>query len=166
MMKQYYGAALVLMAIAAGVAGEAAAQDSEIVGTAATPGVIAAFITAGAIDPNGKVPALNAVKGAGVTNISMASPIAILQRGHSYAFLLASQNIDFKGTCSDSYVLQRGAKILARGSIHTYACAPGTYWEWEIYSPAIPNSPGPATLVGTVTFKGQKATTTANVIIR
>lgn len=134
--------------------------------TAATPGVIANFITAGAPDPRGKVPALDAVAGAGVSNITMASPIAILQHGRVYTYLMTSQNIAFKGICTDSYVLQRGAVVLGRGQIHTYDCAPGTYWQWAINGRTIPNSPGLATLTGTVTYGGKKATTSTTVLIR
>jgi hypothetical protein len=165
MAKNHYLATLLSIGLGTGffVSSDAVAETADA--TAAPPGVIAAFITAGAIDPKRKVPALDAVKGAGISNISMASPLAVLKHGSFYAFILTSQNVTFKGTCADSYVLQRGAKILARGSIHTYGCAPGTYWEWEAVSPAIPNSPGLATLVGTVTFGGKKTTTSATVLI-
>src|ERR1700710_847185 len=156
---------LAAVAIVASMSISARAQNSRADAVDPAPGVIADFITAGAIDPNGKVPVLNAIKGAGVSNIAMASPLAVLKHGSFYAVILTSQNVTFKGTCTDSYVLQRGTKILARGTIHTYACAPGTYWEWEINTPAIPNSPGLATLVGTVTFGGKKNTTSANVLI-
>ncbi len=154
------------LTIVTGISSSVTAYAADTDATAATPGVIAAFITAGAVDPKGKVPALNAVTGAGVSNVTVASPQAILQHGHFYTFVLASQNIAFKGSCTDSYVLERGTKILAHGTIHTYACAAGTYWEWAANSPAIPNSPGLATLVGTVTFGGKKATTSASVLIK
>lgn len=157
---------MAVIAVVTSMSGRACAQNSAAESAAPPPGVIAAFITAGAIDPNGKVPVLNAIKGAGVSNIAMASPLAVLKHGSSYAVILTSQNFTFKGTCTDSYVLQRGTKILARGTIHTYACAPGTYWEWEINTPAIPNSPGLATLVGTVTFGGKKTTTSADILIK
>ena len=154
------------MAIVTGMGGSAAAQSVEPDATAAPPGVIAAFITAGVADPNGKVPKLNAVAGAGVTNIAISSPQGILQHGGFYTIVLASQNVAFKGNCTDSYVLQRGTKILAHGTIHTYACGAGSYWEWAINTPAIPNSPGLANLVGTVAFGGKKVTTTAKVLIK
>jgi hypothetical protein len=154
------------VAIVSGLVGTAAAQPAVTDAAAATPGVIAAFITAGATDPKNKVPTLNAIKGAGVSNVTVASPLAILQHGSFYTFVLASQNVTFKGNCTDSYVLERGAKILARGTIHAYPCGPGSYWEWAANSPAIPNSPGIATLVGTVAFGGKKATTSATVLIK
>jgi hypothetical protein len=166
MARRFYSAAGVVacMATVIGISGSASARDANTDAVTAIPGVIAAFITAGAVDPRGKVPALDAVKGT-ISNITVASPLTVLQHGSFYTFVLASQNVTFKGTCTDSYVLQRGTKILARGPIHTYPCAAGTYWEWAANSPAIPNSPGLATLVGTVTFSGKKTTTTANVLI-
>jgi hypothetical protein len=134
--------------------------------TAALPGVIANFITAGAPDPRGKVPVIDGVPGAGVQNIAIASPLGILQHGRIYTVIVTSQNNSFKGVCADSYVLKKGAAVLASGKIHTYACQPGTYWEWAANTPAIPNKPGLATLVGTVTYGGKTATTTATVLIK
>ena len=117
-------------------------------------------------DPKGKVPALDAVAGAGVSNIAIASPLGILQPGHAYTVVLTSQNNSFKGMCADSYTLKRGTVVLASGKIHSYACQPGTYWEWAATTPAIPNSPGLATLTGTVTYGGKTATTTSTVLIK
>jgi hypothetical protein len=168
MARSFYLAAgvAVCMVMVTGISGSAAAEDANTDTATPIPGVIAAFITAGAADPNRKVPKLNAVAGAGVTNIAISSPLGILQHGGFYTILLASQNVTFKGTCTDSYVLQRGKKILAHGTIHTYACAAGSYWEWAINTPAIPNSLGLATLVGTVAFGGNKVTTSAKVVIK
>lgn len=132
----------------------------------ALPGVIANFITAGTPDPKGRVPALDAVAGAGVQNITMASPLAILQHGRVYTLILTSQNNTFRGVCADSYTLKRGTAILASGKIHNYDCQPGTYWQWAVNSRVIPNRPGLATLTGTVTYGGKTATTTATVLIK
>jgi hypothetical protein len=132
----------------------------------ALPGVIANFITAGAADPKGRIPVIDAVPGAGVQNIAIASPLGILQHGRIYTVIVTSQNNTFRGVCTDSYVLKRGAAILASGRIHTYDCRPGTYWEWAANTPAIPNKPGPATLTGTVAYAGKTATTTATVLIK
>src|ERR1700676_3652356 len=92
-------------ALLTGVAMSDAAQYPAAIPTA----VMANFIAAGAPDPNGKVPALNAVPGAGVANVSMAMPVAVLMHGKVYAYLLSSQNVTFKGTCTDSYLLTQGA---------------------------------------------------------
>ena len=110
-------------------AGSSATAQPASAAAVAPPGVIANFITAGAPDPNGKVPVIDGVPGAGVQNIAVASPLAILQHGHTYTLVLTSQNNTFRGICADSYVLRRGSIILASGKIHTYDCQPGTYWD-------------------------------------
>jgi len=145
-----------------GIGRVAAAADA----AAEPPGVIANFITAGTPDPRGKVPVLDGIHGAGVDNIAMASPLGILQHGQVYLLLLTSQNNTFRGNCADSYTLKQGASVLASGKIHSYACQPGTYWQWAAQTRAIPNKPGLATLTGTVTYGGKTATTTTTVLIK
>jgi hypothetical protein len=146
----------------AGRSAAAATTDAAI----PLPGVIANFITVGTPDPNGKVPVIDAISGAEVQNIAIASPLGILVHSHVYTVILTSQNNTFKGVCGDSYVLKRGATILASGKIHSYACQPGTYWEWAANTAAIPNKPGLATLTGTVTYGAKTATTTSTVLIK
>jgi hypothetical protein len=159
----YAGVAVWMAALyGAGHAAAAATADA----TAALPGVIANFITAGPTDPKGKIPAIDAVPGAGVRNIAIATPLGILEHGHVYTVIVTSQNNTFKGTCTDSYALKKGTTILASGKIHTYDCGLGTYWEWATNTPAIPDKPGLATLTGTVTYGGKTATTTSTVLIK
>jgi hypothetical protein len=153
-----------LIATFHGAGHAAAAQTADA--TAALPGVIANFITAGTPDPKGKVPVIDGVPGAGVQNIAIASPLGILQHGHVYTVIVTSQNNTFRGVCTDSYALKRGTTVLASGKIHTYDCGLGTYWEWAANTPAIPNKPGLATLTGTVTYGGKTATTTSTVLIK
>ena len=83
------------------------------------PGVIANFITAGTPDPGRRLPVLNAIPGARVDNIAMASPLGVLQHGHAYVLILTSQNATFKGICADSYTLKQGATVLASGKIRS-----------------------------------------------
>lgn len=133
---------------------------------AAPPGVIANFVTAGTPDPKGRVPALNAVPGAGVDNVTMAMPLGVLQHGHVYTVMVTSQNNTFEGFCTDSYTLRQGTTVLMSGKIKTFACQPGTYWAWVANSRPIPNKPGLATLTGTVTYGGKTTTTTSTVLIK
>ena len=132
--------------------------------------VMANFITAGLVDPNGKVPAVNAVPGAGVPNLSIAVPFAILQHGTVYTYLLSSQNVSFNGTCKDSYKLTQGtgaAKVVLDSHvIKSYACTPSSFWEWAINGAPVPNSPGLATLTGTITFGTTQVTTSTTVLIQ
>ena len=66
----------------------------------AQPGVMANFITAGNVDPKARVPALNAVPGAGVQNLSVALPVSVLLHGTAYQYLMSSENVTFKGRAS------------------------------------------------------------------
>jgi hypothetical protein len=156
-------------AVAFGIA--TAISAAPVLAATATPGVLAAFIAAGPVDPNGKVPAINAVAGAGVSNRSEAFPVAVLQHGSAYTFLLASQNTTYAGTCKDSFTLTQGSgasKVtLAHGVIKgSYSCAAGTTWAWDINSAAIPDSPGLATLTGIVTYGASRAITKTTVLIQ
>jgi hypothetical protein len=150
----------------AGFQAKAEAPAPDATAAVASPAVMANFIAAGAIDPRGKVPALNAVAGAGVQNISLALPVSVLVHGRVYVYVLSSQNVTFKGTCTDSYTLSRGTVILDHKVIHTYDCGANTEWEWAAIGKAIPNSPGPATLTGTVTYGKLNVTATTKVLIK
>lgn len=165
-MKIWIGGAL-SGALVVGAMGAGAATDNL---TAVPKAVMANFITAGRVDPNGKVPAVNAVPGAGVPTLSVAVPFAILQHGTVYTYLLSSQNVTFNGTCRDSYSLTQGTGaskvVLDSHLIKSYACTPGSPWEWAINGAPVPNSPGLATLTGTVTFGGTKVMTSTTVLIQ
>jgi hypothetical protein len=136
-----------------------------------TGGVIPAFITAGAPDPDGKVPTVNGVSGSGVTNLDVSFPLTLLSHGSSYVFTIAFQNINFTGTCQASYKLtqiQYNKTVTldsGTGSSIT-SCNPGTYWYWTWDSKAIPDYPGPAMLTGTVTYGSSKVTTTTTVVFQ
>jgi hypothetical protein len=166
-MNRGFGLCVGIAAWMAALHGAGYAEAAQTVDTtAALPGVIANFITAGPTDPKGRIPVIDAVSGAGVRNIAIATPLGILEHGHVYTVIVTSQNNTFKGTCTDSYTLKKGTTVLASGKIHTYACGLGTYWEWDTNTPAIPDKPGLATLTGTVTYEGKTATTTSTVLIK
>jgi len=133
-------------------------------------GVVPAFITAGQIDPAGKVPGLNLVSGSGVTNLDLPFPLTLLAHGSSYVYTIALQDLNFTGTCQASFTLtqvQFGATVtLDSGTNSKFSCTPGTIWFWDFGGKVIPNSPGPATLTGTVTYGGRRAVTTATVVLQ
>jgi hypothetical protein len=137
---------------------------------AASAGVVVTSVTAGAGDPNGKVPAINAVPGAGVNNADLSFPLAVLTHGAAYYVQITSQNTTGSGTCKDSFKLtqvQSGQTVtLLSGAGPSYACAPGNIFAYYIGSKAVPNSPGPATLTGTVAVGKSKASFKASVIIQ
>ena len=134
-----------------------------------TGGVIPAFISAGLPDPNGKVPASNAVPGSGVTNLDISFPLMLLTHGNSYVFTLALQDIDFTGTCQASYTLTQiqlnKTVTLDSAKDGTFSCNPGTIWFWTFTGKPIPDFPGPAALTGTVTYGTSKATVVSTVVI-
>jgi hypothetical protein len=134
-----------------------------------TAGVIPAFISAGAIDPNGKVPAANVVPGSGVNNLDISFPLMLLTHGNSYVFTVALQDIDFTGTCQASYTLTQiqfnKTVTLDSAKDGTFSCNPGTIWFWTFTGNPIPDFPGPATLTGTVTYGTTKATVVSTVVI-
>jgi hypothetical protein len=125
---------------------------------AAGPEVFITSVTAGIVDPNGKVPTLNGVPGSGVNNYDIADPVAVLQNGTMYVIGLSSQGSpDFRGfsatacasggtptapntCCTDTYELMQGTVTLASGTIGpaSYQCGPNSYFIWLTTTAAIP----------------------------
>jgi hypothetical protein len=134
-----------------------------------TGGVIPIFISAGAIDPNGKAPAINAVPGSGVTNYDIAQSLAVLTHGTSYEFSIALQDVNFTGTCQVSYTLTQiqlnKTVTLDSGKNSSFSCSPGQLWLFAFAGKAIPDFPGPATLTGTVTYGATKAIVVSTLVI-
>jgi len=137
------------------------AQEPEAALTAAVapviPGILPAFITAGLSDPAGRVPALNAVAGAAVANLSIATPTTILTHGQHYTYTVALQDNNYTGPYTITYSLTQVSgtttKTLQSATIVSNKTAgPGSYWVWAINAPAAPNYPGLATLTGTITY--------------
>jgi hypothetical protein len=63
------------------------------------------FITGTLSDPNGQVPALNKVPGAGVTNLDIGMPVMQFTHGQHYVYVTALQDLNFTGTCQASFKL-------------------------------------------------------------
>lgn len=137
---------------------------------AATPGIFPAFITAGLIDPNGKLPALNAVQGAGVANLSEAMPTTVLVHGTSYFYIVALQDFNFTGTCVASYKLtqvQSGKTVtLDSGTIKSFSTTPGQVWAWAAVGKPIPKSAGIAMLTGSVRYGTVTTSVKTEVILQ
>jgi hypothetical protein len=150
-----------------GTAGSGSITSIKVVNTG---GIIPAFITAGAPDPNGKVPSLNGVSGSGVTNLDISFPLTLLSHGSSYVYTIALQDINFTGTCQASFTLTQvqfnTTVTLDSAKDDTFSCGPGTIWYWTFSGKTIPDFPGPATLTGTVTYGSTKAMTVTTVIIQ
>jgi hypothetical protein len=138
--------------------------------TVAIPGVLPSFITAGPIDPNGKVPALNAVSGAGVSNLDLSLPQTLLIHGTAYWYIVALSDYNFTGTCVISFKLTQvksGITVtLDSGTIKSFSCSPKTNWAWAALGKAIPTSPGIATLTGSVKYGSATATVKTTVLLQ
>ncbi|MDP9162116.1 MAG: hypothetical protein M3O09_18065 [Acidobacteriota bacterium] len=138
--------------------------------TATIPGVLPAFITAGPTDPNGKVPALNAVPGAGVSNLDLSFPQTLLTHGTTYWYLVALSDYNFTGTCVVSFKLtqvQGGTTVtLDSGTIKSFSCSANTNWAWTALGKPVPNSPGIATLTGSVKYGSASATVRTTVLLK
>ncbi len=137
---------------------------------AAVPGYVTAVV-AGLPDPNGKVPAINAVPGAGVNTLSVAVPVAHLLQGQTFTYVVASQNSDFAGTCTTSYAITRpsaGAnqRMLDTAKITSFPCKANLAYSWSITSHPVPSSPGPAMLTGIVRFGGTTERLSVPVVIQ
>jgi hypothetical protein len=159
--------ALSLMAVIPLVAHAADVADSK---PATVPGLLPAFITAGNIDPNHKVPTINGVPGAGVSNLDVAFPVTVLAQGTQYVYSIAVQDYNFTGSSTVSYKLtqvQNGKKVtLDSQTITTFKTAPGNVWVWVATGNPIPNSPGPATLTGIFKYGSVTTSVNANVVLQ
>jgi len=136
-------------------------------------GMLPTSVTVGVIDPNGKVPTVNAVAGAAVPNIDVSFPTSILTHGNSYCFTVSLQDVNVTGAYEVDYYIKRTTggktKTLLEQTLVSGNTAPGDVWVWDAYSKAIPDSPGTATLVGRVRwgtgFKTQ-AIITSTILIQ
>lgn len=159
-----------MIVLAIGCLPLAAVAQSADAPQAAVPAVLPAFITAGFIDPNGVIPALNGVAGAGVANLDVAQPLTVLVHGSSYMYTVVLQNYSFTGTCVVSYKLtqvQNGKTVtLDSAQIKSFSTVPGDTWAWAMGGKAIPNSAELAMLQGIVKFGSQSQTVKVNVVLQ
>ena len=93
----------------------------------------------------------------------------LFTHGNSYVFTLALQDVDFTGTCQASYTLTQiqfnKTVTLDSAKDPTFSCGPGTIWFWDFVGKPTPDSPGLATLTGTVTYGTTEATVVSTVVI-
>jgi hypothetical protein len=135
---------------------------------AATPVVVPNFIIATYPDPNGKVPTLNGVPGAGVANLDVGLPTGILTHSHFYVYVMGFSNTAFTGTCTVSYKLtqiQAGKTVTLDTSSRNVSSSPGD-WAWSWVGKAIPNSPGLATLAATTKCGASTGSTKISVYLQ
>lgn len=137
---------------------------------ASLPGMLPAFISAGNVDPNGKVPTVNGVPGSGTENLDIAFPVQMLTHGTRYVYSVVVQDYNYTGNCKVSFKLtqiQNGKKVtLDSGTITTFKTAPGNVWLWVILGNAIPDSPGAATLTGILNYGSHQTVTNTAVVLQ
>jgi hypothetical protein len=72
------------------------------------PPMLPTSITAGLIDPAGKVPTINGVPGSQVTNLDVSFPLTLLAHGNRYVYSITVQDNSYTGSCTVSYALTQG----------------------------------------------------------
>jgi hypothetical protein len=132
---------------------EADAQDDAA--TTPLPAMLVTSVTAGFIDPAGKVPAINGVPGSKISNADLPFPLGLLVHGHQYIYTLSAQDNNYTGSCTGAYSLtqvQDGKTVtLGSGNIKAFNTKPGDVWLWDIIGSVIPDAPGLAKLTGSFT---------------
>ena len=117
--------------------------------------VVPTSVTAASPDPNGKVPGFNLVPGAGIANWANGLAQAVLVHGNYYNFCVSLASATANGQATVSYAVMRGkARLLSKVIIKGSQLPVGSDSVWYFCSgyTQIPNSPGNATLVGTVSY--------------
>lgn len=148
--------------LAAGVTVAARAQEY-IAGVPETPSaqVYVTSIIAVFPDPEGKVPAFNAVPGSGIPTWANGLAQAVLKHGVTYNYCLSIGSGNAAGKASVAFKITRGAKVLQSGTILTasqFTVGPnGVWYECAGFHKA-PRSPGAASLTGIVTYTATGAT--------
>lgn len=119
-------------------------------------------VTASFPDPNGKLPAFNVVPGAGIPSWSIGLAQAVLTQGQSYNYCVSLGTATANGKAAVSYKITQGSTVVQTHVIITGSKfsvgSNGVYYLCSGYY-ALPSSPGPATLTGSVSYLPKGATT-------
>jgi hypothetical protein len=158
------------MRVAALVLATAALSAAPQAGQGATPTGFITTVLVGLTDPAGKVPVIDGVPGAGVSNWGVAYPLGQLTAGNFYTYSVTMQDLSYTGKCTASYditqVINTKKTVIQSAKIASFACKPNTVWAWAINAPALPSSPGPATLTGIATFGTRKAVLNIPIVLQ
>jgi hypothetical protein len=158
-------ATLLLAGAAFALHNPAGAATSADAGT----GMVVTMVTAGEVDPNGVLPAFNGVPGAGVNNWDIAFPTGVLKVGKSYDIEALINDNNYSGSCKGNLELtqdQAGKRgVLAKFSVVNGTCSPGIIYGHD-EAITIPNSPGPATLSGTIKYGTNKHVLSVPMVIQ
>jgi hypothetical protein len=131
---------------------------------AATPAcaqVYATSVTASLPDANGKVPAFNVVPGSAISTWSIGLAQAVLTHGQAYNYCVSLGSGTASGKASVAFSIARGATTIQSATIiaaKDFSVGPNGVWYYCSGYMALPNSPGTATLTGTVSYQATGAT--------
>ncbi len=134
---------------------------------AASPAKAQVYVTGIAAtipDPNTKVPAFNAVPGAGIPTWSNGLSQAVLTHGQAYNYCVSLASANTKGNGQVSFSLKRGSTLIQSHIIvkkADYSIGPYGVWYYCSGYLTMPDSPGAATLTGTVSYLASGATKSA-----
>jgi hypothetical protein len=114
-------------------------------------------------DPNGKVPAFNAVPGAGLSTWSDGLAQAVLQHGQAYEYCVSLNTATADGKASVSYKIARGGTVIQSYTIiksSNFTLSNNDVFYLCSGYQTLPDSPGAATLTGIVSYKASGSTKT------
>lgn len=118
-------------------------------------------ITASFPDPNTKVPAFNAVPGAGIPTWSIGLAQAVLVHGQSYNYCVSLASNTASGRASVAFKITRGKTVIQSATIvaaKDFILGNNGVWYLCPGYTTLPSSPGAAILTGTVVYKAAGAT--------
>jgi hypothetical protein len=129
--------------------------------TSASAQIYVTSITASFPDPNGKVPVLDGVPGAGVDNWAMGLAQGVLTHGQTYNYCVSLASATADGNVELDFKIKRGSTDIQGGTILAYkdfkVGSGGVWYECAGYH-TLPDSPGPATLNATAYYKAHGTT--------
>jgi hypothetical protein len=145
-------------------------SDGATHAAAQSPGMEVTMVTAGAVDPNGIIPALNGVPGAGVYNWDIALPVTVLNGGQNYVLEAMVNDNNYTGPCKGYLELtqvQSGKKVVLAKFVFWSKedCTAGFGYGGENEF-TIPASPGPAMLSGVIKYGGSKNVMNVPMVIQ
>jgi hypothetical protein len=137
---------------------------------AQSPGMEVTMVTAGAVDPNGIIPALNGVQGAGVYNWDIALPVTVLNGGQNYVLEAMVNDNNYTGPCEGYLELtqvQSGKRVVLAKFVFWSKedCTAGFGYGGENEF-TIPTSPGPAMLSGVIKYGASKNVMNVPMVIQ
>jgi hypothetical protein len=112
-------------------------------------------ITAAVPDPNSKVPAFNAVPGAGITTFSNGLAQAVLTGGNQYNYCVSLASATASGNAAVSFKIAKGTDIVQTGTIikaKNFSVSNNSIWYYCSGLTTLPSSPGAAKLTASAVY--------------